>query len=179
MVTRENYARRAKDRPVGQPARLTLDDLTVTPPGDLDLDSLLDDWRWLVGPEYQALGVTALGDMFVMHEDGRCFLLDVGNGTLGQIAEDAIELQDFMTDMDFVTVMLIPHLVGDLWIVGKKLGPGQCFSPDKPHSLGGAYSVNNYQPCDLRVHFSLFGQLQKQVRDLPPGTRIDDVVFGA
>ena len=43
--------------------------------------------------------------------------------------------------------------------------------------LGGELSVSNIQVIDFVVSINILGQLHRQVRDLPPGTRISKFRF--
>ncbi len=43
--------------------------------------------------------------------------------------------------------------------------------------LGGELSVSNIQVVDFVVSVNILGQLHRQVRDLPPGTRISEFRF--
>jgi hypothetical protein len=74
---------------------------------------------------------------------------------------------------DWFLIDLIAELKAD----GKKLETGQVYSYKKPIVLGGDYSPDNFEPTDIEVHFSFAGQIHRQVKDLPPGTKINSVKF--
>ena len=138
-------------------------------------NDLLRDWRWLVGESMQLLIVSSLGDMFLAEPDGHVFWLDTGAGQLQQVAESAEEFKRFMQQRDRADQWFIPQLVGDLMASGVRLAPGQCYSYKKPPILGGEIELANFEPCDLSVHFSMLGQIHRQVKDLPAGTKITDI----
>jgi hypothetical protein len=77
-----------------------------------------------------------------------------------------------VADREFVTDTMLPGLIVELRKAGKTLGPGQVYSFKNPPVLGGEYEVDNFEPMDIEVHFSIFGQIHRQVKDLPPGTPI-------
>lgn len=52
------------------------------------------------------------------------------------------------------------------------LAPGQCFSLKKPLALGGAREMSNIEIASISVYVSMMGQIHKQLKDLPPGTRV-------
>ena len=54
------------------------------------------------------------------------------------------------------------------------LGLGQCYSYKLPPILNGPIEPSNIEPADLPVHFSLLGQIHRQVKDLPEGTPIHE-----
>ena len=61
--------------------------LWLTPDG-VDFNNLLSEWRWLVSKEYQPEIISALGDLFLRHNDGRIFWLDAGWGQLTEVAKE-------------------------------------------------------------------------------------------
>src|SRR3954453_5679197 len=154
--------------------RITWNELTVdfTKPG---VDALLQDWGWLLGDSMHLILVSAIGDMFLADDTGQVFWLDTGTGKLQQIAASVEEFQQLRQQREHADQWFIPLLVGDLITSGVKLSPGQCYSYKKPPFLGGEVALENFTPTDLMVHFSVLGQLCKQVKNLPPGTKISDI----
>jgi hypothetical protein len=136
---------------------------------------LLNDWRWLVGDSVRLLLVSTIGDMFLAGSNGQVLRLDTGTGQLQQIASSVDEFQQLRQQPDSVDQWFIPHLVGDLISSGVRLSPGQCYSYKKPPIFGGEIQSANFEPMDLAVHFSVLGQIHKQVKDLPPGTKITNL----
>jgi hypothetical protein len=55
---------------------------------------------------------------------------------------------------------------------GVKIGPNQCYGFKIPPMLGGSYEVENMEPTDLSVHYSLLGEICEQTKDLPRGTKV-------
>lgn len=154
--------------------RITWNELTVDfqkhGAGDL-----LRDWRWLLGDSMQLLLVSAIGDMFLTDSAGEVFWLDTGTGQLQKIAASIDQFQQLRQQQENAEQWFIPQLVGDLITSGVRLAPGQCYSYKKPPILGGEIEPSNFQPTDLSVHFSILGQIHRQVKDLPPGTKIKDI----
>ena len=155
--------------------RITLNDLTVNF-SHLDREAILEDWRWLIGAQKQPILISAIGDAFLQDpEDGGIHLLDVGSGTLEPIAASVSEFQELLRDTEFVTNVLVPQIVVETRNAGKPLGPGEVYSFEHPPVLGGEYSAENMVPTDILVHFSIMGQIHRQVKDLPPGTPIGEI----
>jgi len=50
---------------------------------------------------------------------------------------------------------------------------GQLYSYKILPIIGGDYSVDNFEPMDIEVHFSFTGQIHKQIKDLPSGTKVE------
>jgi len=152
-------------------------DLTVNF-AHLDRETILADWRWLIGPDKQPILLAAIGDAYLQDPaDGSVHLLDVGGGGLEQIADSVEEFQQLLRDREFVTDSFVPSTIVELRGEGKVLGTGQIYSYIKPPVLGGAYSTANIEPTDISVHFSILGQIHRQVKDLPEGTSIDSIVI--
>lgn len=151
--------------------RITWNELTVSPNG-VDLPGLLEEWRWLANESFEPVVISALGDLFLRDGEGRIYWLDVGWGELTEVAASGEEFKQLMTQPENANQWFVPQLIGDLLTSGKKLGPGECFSYIKPPVLGGEVDPGNFEPTDLQVHFSVLGQIHRQVKDLPPGTPI-------
>lgn len=154
--------------------RITWNELTV----DFQkhgADDLLRDWRWLLGNSMRLLLVSAIGDMFLADSAGQVFWLEAGTGKLQKIAESIDQFQQLRQQRQNADDWFIPALVADLITSGVRLAPGQCYSFKKPPILGGEFELSNFEPTDLSVHFSILGQIHRQVKDLPPGTKIKDI----
>jgi hypothetical protein len=154
--------------------RITWNELTVSPDG-VDLDCLLSEWRWLVDESFRPVVISALGDLFLRHDDGRIFWLSSGWGRLTEVARNAEEFRRLMAQRENAEEWFIPNLVGDILTAGQRLGPGQCFGYKAPPVLGGELAPDNFEPTDLQVHFGILGQIHRQIKDLPPGTPIGEI----
>ena len=73
-------------------------------------------------------------------------------------------------------IILVSSL-GDIFQGGLRLARGQCFSYRLPPMLGGVWEPANFEPTDLSVHFSILGQVCRQVRALPEGTPVSSIKF--
>ncbi len=154
---------------------ITLNELTVNFE-HLDRLRLLEDWRWLLGRARQPILLTAAGDAFVQDEaDGSILLLDVAAGELFRVADDPAGFRALLADREFVLNHFAVEMVADLREAGVVLGPGEIYSFRHPPVLGGEYSMENVEPTDIEVHFSMAGQIHQQTRNLPPGTVIGRV----
>jgi hypothetical protein len=151
---------------------ITIDDLTVNF-DHLDQTKVLEHWRWLIGPSKYPILLTAVGDAFLKDaNDGSVHFLQVGSAEVRPIASDMEEFRTLLADKDFVLDYFAVEAVMALEQAGIKLGHGQIYSLKVPAVLGGKYSLDNVNPTDILIHFSLTGQIHEQVKDLPPGTKI-------
>lgn len=78
-----------------------------------------------------------------------------------------------MQQTDHANEWFVPQLIGDLIGSGKRLAAGQCYSYKAPPMLSGKLELDNFEPTDLLVHCSMFGQIGRQNPHLPEGTKID------
>lgn len=138
-------------------------------------DALLADWRWLIGDDVQLVVVSSLGDLFLRDGQGHILWLAVGAACITQVAESADEFKRLMQQTEHANEWFVPQLIGDLIVSGKRLVAGQCYSYKVPPMLSGKMELENFEPTDLLVHCSMFGQVGRQIQHLPEGTKIDRI----
>ena len=154
---------------------MTLDDLTVNF-SHLKREEILSDWVWLIGKNKLPILLTASGDAFLQDtNDNSISILDVGAGEVHNVAGSFEEFKELLSDKEFVVNYLAVDMVGDLMQNNIVLNQGQIYSFKKPPILGGEYILENIEPTDIEVHFSITGQIHKKVKDLPAGTPINEV----
>lgn len=56
----------------------------------MSVNRLLEQWRWLCGQSLTLVARNGFGDMFLRTNDGKILWLDVGGGTLAEIAESEV-----------------------------------------------------------------------------------------
>ena len=153
---------------------MTLNDLTVNFE-HVDSNHLLSDWEWLIGKTKLPILLLASGDAFVQDvNDQAVYFLDVGFGSIEKVSDSINEFQSLLTKKDFVVDHFGVNMVGDLIQNDVVLKKGQIYSLDVPLSLGGEYELKNISPTDIEVHFSVAGQIHRQLKDLPEGTVIKE-----
>jgi hypothetical protein len=154
--------------------KITWDELAIDLTGQSSND-LLSEWRWMVSTDWQLRMVSALGDAFLESPDGGIHWLDVATAELTRIADSRARFDELRQLMENAECWFMPQLVGDLIVDQGPLQAGQCFSYKIPPSLGGGFEPDNFEACSLLVHFGVLGQIQAQVKPLPPGTKITEV----
>ncbi|MGO8671027.1 MAG: T6SS immunity protein Tdi1 domain-containing protein [Capsulimonadaceae bacterium] len=144
--------------------RITIDDLIVDT-GHLDLSTLLEDWRWLIGTTKVPILVSAIGDAFLQgRRDGRIYWLDVGEGRCYLLANSLGEFETLVRSKEFAMRVLAAGFIFRLRAAGERLGDGELYGFRLFPSQGGSYEVDNFAPADMEVHFSLTGQVYGQIR---------------
>ncbi len=73
----------------------------------------------------------------------------------------------------------MPEVVDGQALLGMCPGPDECLSFKHPPALGGQLDPDNFETCNIRVHFSIAGQIHQQIKDLPPGTAITNIKIEA
>ena len=139
-------------------------------------NAVLDDWRWLVGDQLQLWHVTKAGDALLRHSaDGSIHFLDVKSGAVERIADHEAAFEAAVGSASNADRWLMSKVVDGQAALGMQPGADQCLSFQHPPALGGAISPDNLELCGILVHFSIAGQIHRQIKDLPPGTRIDEL----
>lgn len=152
---------------------ITMNDLTVNF-AHLNRDTLLEDWRWLIGLSKLPILLTASGNAFVQDAtDETVHFLKISTAELLPIAENEDTFRALLSDDAFAANYLAVQMVGAMMQKGARLGPGEIYSFKVLPTLGGQYALENVEATDISVHFSLSGQVQQKVSALPPGARID------
>lgn len=152
--------------------KINLDDLTVKF-NHISADKLIKDWSWLIGTDKKTILVSVIGDMFLTSDNGNVFWLNVGQGILEMIAVDEKEFETKLTDREKVNEWFMIDLTTQLRLSDKKLKYGQIYSYYKLPIIGGAYTVDNFAPLSIEEHFSYLGDIHKQIKDLPDGTKVE------
>jgi hypothetical protein len=139
-------------------------------------DELLADWRWLTGPDLQLWHVTLAGDAFLRNPaDGTIHFLDAVAGKVDRIASNEPEFEAAIASRPNAEKWLMPDVVKAQASLGMRPEANQCLSFKIPPALGGKLDPDNFEICDVLVHFSIAGQIQRQIKDLPPGTKIGKI----
>jgi len=127
-------------------------------------------------PEFTVWLVNRFGDVFAVFEDDSVNTLDVGIGSTKRVADNR---DDFAMQIDLGdnsnNWLMIP-LVDACVARGLTLGDDQCYGYKVPPILGGEYSVENFEPTDLSVHYSFLADIFHQTRDLPDGATVRLVI---
>ncbi|MCO1336992.1 DUF1851 domain-containing protein [Microbulbifer sp. OS29] len=105
----------------------------------------------------------------------KIFHLSVGSGALREICSSVDEFQALLKDPQFIYDEFVPHVISSFRESEMALGEGQLYSFKILPIFGGEGSIDNIAPCDIEVHFSIFGQMVEQTQSLEPGTPIGSV----
>jgi hypothetical protein len=151
--------------------KIVLDDLTIRCKNEIS-GRITEDWEWLIGTDKTVVMISAIGDMFLKENNQNIYWLDVGCGTLEMVATSIQEFEKKLTDYEQVNEWFMIDLITALRS-GKKLNEGELYSYKKLPAIGGDYSVDNFEPTDIEVHFGFAAQIHQQIKDLPDGTEVN------
>lgn len=155
--------------------KMTIDDVTINFT-HLKRETLLSDWQWLVDKHDLPILITSIGDVFIQNKNtNEMKFLDTGYGVLKDIAPHPEELRVLLKNEDFALDHLPFNAVSGMLDKGVALPKGQIYSYKILPALGGAHSLDNLEPCDIHVHLSISGQIHQQIKDLPPGTKVENI----
>ncbi len=143
----------------------------------IDAEDILSEWEWLLEEKMELVLVSSIGDMFLKNTKGEIFLLDTLGGELKRVADSENDFAELLTHKEKQEELLSRTFVETLIESGKTLSPTEIYSFMVLPVLGGDFTPENIEPTDISVHFSMTGQIHKQVHDLPDGTEIDGVVL--
>ena len=152
--------------------KLTYKDLTIEI-SHLSRNDILEDWRWMIGEDMNPVMVTSIGDVFLQSELGNIFWLDVGGGELTKVADSFDEFRSKLNDDEIANEWFMFNLVSQIKESGLELEDGKLFGYKKLPVIGGEYHSDNFELTDISIHFSLAGQIHRQIRDLPDGTKVN------
>ena len=139
----------------------------------------LEAWDWIDFSGKEPLITTCFGDVFFESNDG-IYFLDTLEGSLEKVAPSKEALQEILNTEEGQDHFLMAGLALAAQASGLTIGPGQCLDFKVSPVLGGTLTVDNIDVMSFVLSLDIAGQIMKQVKDLPPGTKIDNVtIYGA
>lgn len=151
-------------------------DLLVATLSPQAMESILDEWTWLIGIEKRPLLVTACGDVFIEDLLERTIhFLNTSAPDLSIVTETRQRFELLLAEPSFVETYLHPDRVEMLRGKGLFLKKDQIYSFSTPLSLGGLISADNIDITNVEVHFSVAGQIECQIADIPVGMPVTGI----
>jgi hypothetical protein len=150
---------------------LLLDDLTINI-SNINPSGLIENWLWLIPDFKQILLISKMGDMFLSANNCHVYWPATDDGSLTKIADSKAGFEQMSTDEVNIDNWFLPSLVVKLLAANKHLEKNEVYSFKKLPIIGGEYSVDNIEPTDISVHFTLTGIIHEQIKDLPDGAKV-------
>jgi len=140
---------------------------------NIDKNKLIADWIWLLGNDKEPIIISSIGDMFLHDRNGKIYWLNVGEGLLDLVSDNIADFKIKLKDDSQVDEWFMIGLVQQIKESGLELVDSKLYGYKKLPIIGGDYIPNNFELTDLEVHFSLAGQIHKQIKNLPNGTKVN------
>lgn len=144
----------------------------LLPVSRTDWPELLSDWRSLLPEGSTPWLLTKFGELFVVEHDEQVGMLQVSAFQYQVVAKDRTDYREWLDDPDKMSEWFLAPLVDRLESSGQSLDPEQCYSFIQPLGLGGALIIENVMRIPIREHFGAWGQVFRQIRDLPDGSQV-------
>jgi hypothetical protein len=150
---------------------MTIHDYIIDHEG-FDWQKLLENWLWLLPERFVVWIMNRFGDLFIVLEDGTVQMLDVGAGTLTQIAESREDFAGKLDEAETAAVWLMTELTDRLVASGLILADGECYGFRIPPALGGAYLAENVAVLPVDDYLGAYGSIHEQMKDVPDGGQV-------
>ena len=138
----------------------------------LNVDRLLSEWRWLCPAEMALVARTAFGDLFLRDQAGAVFWLNTAVGKLSQVATSEAEFRNAVETTDKRDEWFAEADVRAFADRGLIPTPSQCIAFSTPLIFAEAGSSNTPYLVDIYECVSLLGDINRQVSELPDGSKV-------
>ena len=139
----------------------------------LDVTRLLEQWRWLCGQSVALVARNGFGDMFLRTNERKMLWLNVGGGTLTDIAESELGFEHSLAESAKRELWFAEQQLAAFAECGLKPNDLQCIGFKTPVVFAESRSVpDNAYVADLYEHVSFLGDLHRQIADVPHGGKV-------
>jgi hypothetical protein len=150
---------------------ITWKDLSFLP-SDEALAALQTAWQWLLPQPFEPVMASTLGDVFFQQGGPEVFWLNTGTAEITRVAASRSEFMELLRT-EIADEWFMPHLIEELHEAGKLLQPDGCYTyVVLPIFAEGKYEASNLNPVPSAEHFGLTGEIHRQLRDLPDGSKV-------
>ncbi|MFO1002841.1 MAG: DUF1851 domain-containing protein [Planctomycetaceae bacterium] len=163
----------------------------------LDWQKMLSAWSWLLDDEAEIEPwlMNRFGDLFFLDEEGAVLWLNVTDGELSEVADnadeffallesssdgsgdddadDAVDFEDEGEFEDNADDWFLIGFVDEAVEDGLKPGPGECYGFKVLPVLGGDYSSENLYLSRVEEYWSFCGRVHAQIHGLPDGSEVE------
>jgi hypothetical protein len=138
----------------------------------LDVNRLLSEWRWLWPQPVTLVARSAFGDLFLRDETGKVFKLDIAIGQMKKVASSEIEFRELAQTKEKREQWFAEK--DELAAIERGVKPNadQCIAFKTPIMFAEAGTPNNVFVCSLYEQVSFLGDLNRQISELPDGSKV-------
>ena len=139
----------------------------------LDVNRLLEQWHWLSTDPMTLVARNGFGDMFLRTSKGKIVSLNVGDGTLTEVAESESGFEHCLAESAKRKLWFAEQKLAAFAERGLKPNDLQCIGFKTPVVFAESANVaNNAYVADLYEQVSFLGDLHGQIADVPNGGKI-------
>ena len=139
----------------------------------LDANRLLEQWRWLCTEPVALIARNGFGDLFLRTVEGKVLRLDVGDGTLAEIAESESSFKDSLKQSAKRELWFAEQQMEVFAARGLEPSNLQCIGFKTPVVFAESANVpNNACVANLYEQVSFLGDLHRQIADVPNGGKV-------
>jgi len=139
----------------------------------LDVDRLLEQWRWLSSDPMTLVARNGFGDMFLRTTKGTILWLNVGDGTLTEIAESELDFENALAESAKRELWFAEQQLAAFAENGLKPNDLQCVGFKTPVVFAESANVpKNAYIADLYEQVSFLGDLHRQIADSPNRAKV-------
>jgi hypothetical protein len=131
---------------------------------DVDTESLLLPWRWLVPPSVTPLFLSVFGDWVFGAPDGSIWALSVLEGQFWRIATNSAEYNRLKSSFEWLDENFVAGWQQIAHRHGLVPTQNQCIGWKVHPILGGPFEPANLQLFDTLAYQHLMGQLHRQLQ---------------
>jgi hypothetical protein len=137
-------------------------------------------WSWLVPGHWRPILCTAVGGIFFETEAGTVRWLDIGAGTVEEVAPSVEAFETILrSGAGNFEWWFLPALVGELHRAGKRPGPGQAyFFLILPVFAEGKFTADNMAVISSREQLLSAADIHRQIARVPDGAKVELVPRG-
>lgn len=137
-----------------------------------NVEKILVEWKWLIGDSLTPILISCIGDLFLIDTNEKIYWLNTGEGKIEFIAKNRTEFIDKLTNKTLVNEFFMCELVERIFESGILLAQNQLLSYKKLPIIGGEYIVENFYKLTIEEHFSITGEIHRQLSNLQDGTEV-------
>ncbi|KTE23971.1 MULTISPECIES: T6SS immunity protein Tdi1 domain-containing protein [unclassified Sphingopyxis] len=142
-------------------------------PKPIDVVRALEGWTWIGLEGLTVVAVSAFGETFFQTDSQEILYLDTIEGRIVAIAPSLSAFTADLQEVEKRDQLLFGGMVLAARSRGLVLSPEECYDYRIAPILGGQMDVENIEKMSFVVKLHIAGQIHEQVKDLPPGTRIN------
>jgi hypothetical protein len=140
--------------------------------GELSVERLLEQWRWLCPQDVTLVAKDAFGGLFLRDESGAILKLDVAVGQVKKVAESETQFRELASTKEKREEWFAE--TDELAAAQRGLKPAanQCIAFKIPLVFAESGTPNNAYLADLHEYVSFLGEVHRQISELPPGSKV-------